>query len=585
MNIYKQRISLLQKLMCENKIDFYLVLSTDPYLSEYLSEHYQTRAFLSGFTGSAGTLVITQKKAFLFTDGRYYLQAKKELLGSKIELEKQDLLKWLKQNLSKNSTLASDFALLPLSLKKELDKICKLLHKDFIPKIWLQRPPLPKAQIYEHEAKFCSHTRKEKIRLVREKMNEVSADFHLISSLDDIAWITNLRGSDIEFNPVFLSYLLIFKDKIFLFVDKDKIKLKLQNKLEKEGILLKNPKEFKTELKKLKNANLLLESSKTTALVLKILHKSAKIIDKINPSTLLKACKTPKEIAHIKEAMIEDGIALCSFFAYFEEALKQKIKLSEADIDTKLTEFRAKNALFVSNSFATIAGFNKNGAFIHYKADEKKSTKIAGNGLLLIDSGAQYKNGTTDITRVLGVGKVSKEQKRDYTLVLKAHINLASAIFPQELSMSLLDSLARAPLWSENLDYAHGTGHGVGYFLNVHEAPQSISLFRTKNAHNNAKEGMLTSIEPGIYRKNLWGVRLENLALNVKVKSKSEFGEFLRFEILSLCPFEPKCIDKKMLNPKEKAWLNNYHQKVFEKLAPRLDKKTLKWLKEKTKAL
>ncbi len=577
--------------MLEAGIDIYVVLSSDPYLSEYLSDFYQTRAFLSGFTGSAGTLLVTQKRALLFTDGRYTLQAKKELLGSGIELEPQDanhtFLKWLKQNCKEKTVLATDFSVLALEMKQELDKLCKVLHKDFIPKLWKKRPPLPRAEIYEHEARFCSHTRKQKLKLVREKMNELNADSHFISSLDDIAWLTNLRGQDVDFNPVFLSHLLLFKDKLFLFVDKNKIKPKLQNKLEKDGIFIKEPKELETELKKLKNTSLLLQSSKTTALSRSFLNSSVKIIDELNPSTLLKACKTPKEIAHIKEAMIEDGVSLCEFFAWLEEALARGEKINEAELDTKITEFRAKNPLYVSNSFATIAGFNENGAFVHYRASEKESARITGRGLLLIDSGAQYKNGTTDITRVLPLGRVRAKQKRDYTLVLKAHINLALATFPQDISMASLDALARKTLWNECLNYAHGTGHGVGYFLNVHEAPQSISYLRLDNTHNKAKEGMLTSIEPGIYRKKLWGIRLENLALNVRVKNpkEKEFGTFLRFQTLTLCPFEPKCIDKKLLSFEERTWLNAYHQEVFEKLAPKLGKKALKWLKIRTKAL
>ncbi|WP_276882203.1 aminopeptidase P family protein [Campylobacter cuniculorum] len=593
MNIYQERIAQLRKLMLENKIDIYMILTSDPHLSEYLSDFYQTRAFVSGFTGSAGTLIITQNSAFLFTDGRYYLQAKKELLGSMIVLQKQDanhsFCQWLEQNCDEKTLLATDFSVLPLGLKQELDKNCKaqILHKDLVSVIWDERPHLPKAKIYEHEAKFCSYTRKQKIKFVRQKMATFKADIHLISSLDDIAWITNLRGKDVDYNPVFLSHLLIFEDKILFFVDENKIALKLQEKLKKDGIFIEKPEKLANELKKLQNTSLLIQTSKTTALTMSYLNSSVKIIDKINPSTLLKACKNSKEIHHIKEAMIEDGLALCRFFAWFEESLENKQSINEAELDIKITEFRAQSPFYISNSFATIAGFNENGAFVHYRADEKKCAQIKGDGLLLIDSGAQYKNGTTDITRVVPIGVINERQKRDYTLVLKAHIQLACAVFPQNISMSLLDSLARKILWSECLDYAHGTGHGVGYFLNVHEAPQSISYFNPLNPNNKAKEGMLTSIEPGIYRKKLWGIRLENLALNVKFENpkEKEFGTFLRFEILTLCPFEPKCIDTTLLNCEEKAWLNAYHKKVYEKLAPKLKGKALEWLKLRTKAL
>lgn len=591
MSIYKERVENLRKLMRKNRIDVYIILSADPYLNEYLPDFYKGKTFVSGFKGSVGTLVFTQNEAFLWVDGRYWLQAEKELQDSGIILQKQDaqntFLQWLKKNLKQTQRLGVDFSTLSSELYKELDKLGILVHEDLISPLWKVRPALPKFEIYEHEAEFCSHTRKQKLKFVREKMAEFNANAHLISSLDDIAWITNLRGKDIDFNPVFLSHLLIFEDKTLFFVDENKIGTKLQNKLKKDGIFIRKPGELESELKKLKNIKLLIQSSKTTALTLTYLHPSIKTIDEINPSTLLKACKNSKEIAHIKKAMIEDGVALCRFFAWLEENLAKNQKINEADIDTKITEFRAKSAFYVSNSFATIAGFNQNGAFVHYKADTKNCAQIEGNGLLLIDSGAQYRIGTTDITRVVPVGKVNAKQKRDYTLVLKAHIGLACAVFPQNIAMPMLDSLARETLWRECLDYAHGTGHGVGYFLNVHEAPQSISYFNSLSLNNRAKEGMLTSIEPGIYRKNLWGIRLENLALNVKVKNPKEkgFGTFLCFETLTLCPFEPKCIDKRLLSLKEKAWLNDYHQKVYEKLSPRLEGKALRWLKTRTKAL
>ncbi|WP_348519076.1 aminopeptidase P family protein [Campylobacter sp. CCS1377] len=594
MNIYQTRLQILRHMMQKEDIDIYLILSTDPHLNEYIPDFYKIRVFMSGFNGSAGILVITQNQAFLWTDGRYFLQAQKELEGSTITLQKQDqnnhFLKWLQTlNFKQKLTLATDFTLLPLSLKQELNSqnnIC-LKHKDFISSFWQNRPLLSKNPIYEHEENFAYPTRLEKINLVREKMKKIKAQNHLISSLDDIAWITNLRGNDIEFNPVFYAYLFLNQNEILLFTDLEKIDFNLKNKLAKDFITLKNYEEIHTHLKTLKNTNLLIDETKMTALLMQDIDQSVEILNHTLPSTILKACKNSKEIANIEQAMLQDGIALCYFFAWLEEKLNKKEKLSELDIDIKITEFRARNPLYISNSFATIAGFNANSALPHYKATQSNFSYIEGNGLLLIDSGAQYKNGTTDITRVVPVGKVTAEQIKDYTLVLKAHINIASAVFPKDIAMPLLDSITRSILWKEQLDFAHGTGHGVGYFLNVHEGPQSLSYSATINDKNKAKIGMITSIEPGIYRNNQWGIRLENLVLNCKIENPKEtnFGEFLYFKTLTLCPFERNCIDVNLLDEKEKQWLNSYHQEVYQKLSPYLNTKVSRWLKRKTQEI
>ncbi|MBZ7939172.1 aminopeptidase P family protein [Campylobacter sp. W0014] len=595
MNLYQQKIAQLRDLMKKNHIDVYLILSSDPHLNEYLPDFYQNKTFISGFKGSAGTLIFTHKKAFLWTDGRYWLQAEKELKGSSIELQKQNhtntFLNWLKENLKNNEILGTDFSLLSLNLFENLQTNCqaRLKHIDLISPLWQDRPNLPKSKIYEHKIKYCGYSRQEKIKQIREKMQDLNAQSHLISSLDDIAWITNLRGNDIEYNPVFLSYLFISQKTILLFIDKNKIDLKLEKKLNQDGIYIKNYCEIYQEIQKLRDTNLLIEPTKTTALLIQYLHKSVKIIKEINPSTYLKSIKTQKEIKHIENAMIEDGVALCRFFTWLEENIKKNKHISELDIDLKITEFRAKSPYYISNSFATIAGFNANGACVHYKATKKNFSYIKDNGLLLIDSGAQYENGTTDITRAVAIGKVSKEQIYDYTLVLKAHIAISSTIFPKDIPMPLLDAISRAPLWKNQLDYMHGTGHGVGYFLNVHEGPQTLSYFAPVLEKTKVKEGMLTSIEPGIYKKDKWGIRLENLVLNTKVKNpkNKDYGEFLYFKPLTLCPFELKCINKTLLNKDEKSWLNAYHKKVYNKLSIKLknEPKVLKWLKNKTKII
>ncbi|HEC1546542.1 TPA: aminopeptidase P family protein [Campylobacter upsaliensis] len=593
MNIFAKRVGKLREAMQEKGLDAYLVVSADPHLSEYLSDYYKVKDYLSGFQGSVGTLVFTQKEAYLWVDGRYWLQAQKQLEGSGVVLQKQDkentFQNWLKKNLKQGQILGSDFAVLNLALKKELEGFCTLKHCDLIALMWSDRPSLPKAQIYAHEKAYCALSAKEKIALVRQKMCELGAENHLISSLDDIAYLTNLRGADVEYNPVFLSHLLIKQDKTLLFVDEGKISGALKEELESEGILIYAYESVIEELKRLENTTLLIESAKMTALLVEALNSSVKLIEEINPSTHLKAVKGAREISHIEDAMVEDGVALCRFFAWLEEALEQKQKINEVDIDTRITEFRAKSPFYISNSFATIAAFKGNGAFPHYKAERQNCLDIEGDGFLLIDSGGQYKNGTTDITRVVPVGVLCEEQIHDYTLVLKAHIAISRAIFPKNIAMPLLDAITRQPLWEEQLDYIHGTGHGVGYFLNVHEGPQVLSYFAPVLEKTRAKEGMLSSIEPGIYKAGKWGVRLENLVVNTKVENpkNSAYGEFLYFKPVTLCPFELSCIDVNLLDEKEKKWLNAYHQKVRDKLSPRLkdEPKALKWLEARVRAI
>ncbi|EGP8041979.1 aminopeptidase P family protein [Campylobacter upsaliensis] len=593
MNIFAKRVGKLREAMQEKGLDAYLVVSADPHLSEYLSDYYKVKDYLSGFQGSVGTLVFTQKEAYLWVDGRYWLQAQKQLEGSGVVLQKQDkentFQNWLKKNLKQGQILGSDFAVLNLALKKELEDFCTLKHCDLIALMWSDRPSLPKAQIYAHEKAYCALSAKEKIALVRQKMCELGAENHLISSLDDIAYLTNLRGADVEYNPVFLSHLLIKQNETLLFVDEDKISSALKEELKSEGVLICAYESVIKELKSLENTTLLIEPTRMTALLVEALNSSVKLVEEINPSTHLKAVKGAREISHIEDAMVEDGVALCRFFAWLEEALEQKQKINEVDIDTRITEFRAKSPFYISNSFATIAAFKGNGAFPHYKAEKQNCLDIEGDGFLLIDSGGQYKNGTTDITRVVPVGVLCEEQIHDYTLVLKAHIAISRAIFPKNIAMPLLDAITRQPLWEEQLDYIHGTGHGVGYFLNVHEGPQVLSYFAPVLEKTRAKEGMLTSIEPGIYKAEKWGVRLENLVVNTKVENpkNSAYGEFLYFKPVTLCPFELSCIDVNLLDEKEKKWLNAYHQKVKEKLAPRLqdEPKALKWLETRTKAI
>lgn len=576
MEIYQKRLGLLRKNMRENHLDVCVILNSDPHLNEYLPEHYQAIKWLCGFDGSAGTLVVTHDYAGLWTDGRYFEQALRQL-PSDVVLEKQSATQNYKRQLANFSgKIGIDFAILPFAAYKEL---CALLNPaslvdcDCVGNIWKERPKRVANAIYAHNLDI---SRAQKLCDVRAKMRQMGAEWHFVSSLDDIAWITNLRGSDILYNPVFSAFLLISANKAQLFLHRHSLSESLQKELRNDGFSLFPYKNAQKELAKLKKRRVLVD--RITTRTARILQQNGnKLREELAPSTLQKACKSEAVVARIQDAMIRDGIALCRFFAWLEGALLGEI-LDECDIDTHLTAFRAEMEHYVGNSFATIAGFGANGALPHYQAKRGACAKLLGDNLLLLDSGAQYLDGTTDITRVVPVGNPSEAQKRDYTLVLQAHIAIAQARFPDKIAMPLLDSIARAPLWQHGLDYAHGTGHGVGYFLNVHEGPQSLSLNAPISPRTRVHAGMVTSIEPGIYREGQWGIRLENL---VVAKASAHAG-FLEFVPLTLCPFEPRLIVRAMLTEAQKEWLDSYHARVWELLAPHLSGDVREWLARKT---
>lgn len=581
MSVYKKRISLIQNSL--NNLDGYLILSADCHLNEYLPEHFKIREFLSGFDGSYAVLLILKHKAYLWTDGRYYLQAEKQLKDSGIILQKQNkentYLSFLKEQ--KNFVLGIDFRLLAINIKEELEKInIKLVDIDLISNIWENRATLPKQKVFIHDIKYAINSTKEKLTLIKEALKNKNCTSTFISSLDDIAYILNLRGSDIAYNPVFLSHLLITNEKSILFIDEDKINEEIKELLLKDNIFIMPYESAFNELSLLRQENILIDSAKCVAYFLKAFHSSVKITYNINISTLLKACKNDEQIKHIKDAMLFDAIALSKFYFWLENEYLNNNFYDENELSDKLTQFRAQNDLYLQDSFTNIIAMNENAALPHYKAKDNPK-KMQKNTLLLIDSGAQYLNGTTDITRVSIYGQSTKEQRIDYTLVLKAHIAISSTIFPKDIALPLLDSITRAPLWKEGIDFMHGTGHGVGYCLNVHEGPNVLSYYANINENMKAKLGMISSIEPGIYRANKWGIRLENLVY-IKEAFKSEFAQFYKFENLTLFFFEKDCIEISLLNEAEKEWINNYHKEVFLKLKNHFeDEKILKWLEKK----
>ena len=592
----EQKLSALRQIMREHNLDAWIIPSADPHLSEYLPEHWQARVYFSGFTGSVGTLVVTADKAGLWADSRYWEQAAHQLQGSGIELQKvgevAPYTDWLAAELPDGAAAGAAADMLSLTAKRQLEtafaaKNIRLdVSRDIADAVWTGRPALPQETVFPHDAAFVSETAAAKLARVRAAMKEQGAAWHLISSLDDTAWLTNLRGSDVPYNPVFLSYLLIGTDSAVLFVDEAKLNPASRALLAEAGIATAPYAAVREALAGISDG-LLVNPDKTAVSTLQLMPSENRLIENINPSTLFKSVKSAADLDHVREAMRQDGAALCGFFAEFERNLADGAAMNELDIDTMLHKYRSARPNFVSLSFNTIAGYNANGALPHYAATPEAFSDITGSGLLLIDSGAQYLGGTTDITRVVPVGETTPEQKRDYTLVLKAHIALAETVFPENIGSTLLDAICRKPLWQEQCNYGHGTGHGVGYFLNVHEGPQIISYLTPANPNQTMKAGMITSNEPGLYRPGKWGVRIENLVANQPVASpqETEFGKFLHFETLTLCPIDTRPIDFGLLTKAEVRWLNAYHADVREKLLPLVDGAARDWLILRTEAV
>ncbi|MET0383128.1 MAG: aminopeptidase P family protein [Burkholderiaceae bacterium] len=588
----RARIARLREVMRERGVDAVLVPSSDPHLSEYLPGHWQGRERFSGFTGSMGTLAVKADKAALFADSRYWTQAEAQLQGSGIELVRIPTgaavhhIDWLAKEVRRGGTVAVDGDVLGLAasqaLQAALTAACIALqtHADVIADAWDDRPALPSARIYEHAAPHAPLPRAAKLRQVRAAMKAAGATHHFVSTVDDIAWITNLRGADVEYNPVFLAHLLIAADGATLFVGTGKIDAALRAGLADDGIVVADYADAGAALAALAGeAVLLIDPRRVTLGFRERVADRVRVVESINPSTLAKSRKSPAEIAFVRDAMAQDGAAMCAFYAWFEAALGRE-RITEMTIDDKLSGERRKRPGFVGLSFPVIAGYNANGAMPHYRATAESHAVIEGDGLLLIDSGAPYLGGTTDITRVWPIGDVNAEHRRDYTRVLQGTLALSQARFPRGTLSPMLDALARAPLWAAKLDYGHGTGHGVGYFLNVHEGPQSISKVMPEPAMA-MEAGMITSIEPGLYRPGQWGIRIENLVANTACGTNA-FGDFLEFETLTLCPIDTRCIEPGLLSAPDVAWLNAYHATVRERLLPLVDGDARAWLLKRT---
>ena len=594
MNI-NQRINALRQEMKKKELDAFLIPSSDPHQSEYVAAHWQARKWISDFSGSAGIVVITANHAGLWTDSRYFLQAEDELSGSDMILQKQKIphapehISWLKENLPEGSVVGCDGMMFSVNQINQLEKsfdekdIALDYNHDLISLIWDDRPPLPQNIVFEHELKFAGKSRKEKLNAIREKMKKKNADYHLITTLDDIAWTFNIRSNDVECNPVTIAFAVIGLDHSFLFIDDKKIPAYLRSGLEEDQVELLPYSEVLTFLHHLIDSNNILIDPSRTSINLYNAIRHAQITLYHTISTPLKAIKNETEIKHIKNVMRKDAVALLRLFMWLEKMLPER-DVPETEVAEKLDDFRSEQEFYHGESFAAIVGYNDNGAIIHYHALPEKCALIKNEGILLLDSGGQYSDGTTDITRTIVIGEPTEEQKTNFTLVLKGHIDLAMLKFPHGTRGNQMEILARKALWDHGLNYSHGTGHGVGFFLNVHEGPQALGTGATAKAAVVFEPGMLTSNEPGFYKTGEYGIRIENLIVAMEDR-ETDFGKFLKFETVTLFPIDFNLIDANLLDKNELDWLNDYHQKVYDEVSPLLNPDEKLWLKERCRKI
>ncbi len=588
----KERIHALRMTFRPNNIKAFIIPSTDPHLSEYVAPYWMSREWISGFTGSAGTAVILMDKAGLWTDSRYFLQAEKELEGSGITLYKEmlpetpSITKFLCQNLKPGESVSIDGKMFSVQqveqMKEDLApyQLQVNLFGDPLKNIWKDRPSMPDAPAFIYDVKYAGKSCGEKVAAIRTELKKKGIFALFLSSLDEIAWTLNLRGSDVHCNPVIVSYLLVTQDEVVYFISPEKITQEVNEYLQEQQVSLRKYDEAESFLNSFTGENILIDPKKTNYAIYSAINPACKVVRGESPVTLLKAIRNEQEIAGIHHAMQRDGVALVKFLKWLEASVLSG-KETELSVDRKLHEFRAAQPLYMGESFDTIAGYKEHGAIVHYSATEESDVTLQSKGFLLLDSGAQYLDGTTDITRTIALGELTEEEKTDYTLILKGHIALAMAKFPAGTRGAQLDVLARMPIWNHGMNFLHGTGHGVGHFLSVHEGPQSIRMNENPIV---LQPGMVTSNEPGVYKAGSHGIRTENLTLVCKDK-EGMFGEYFKFETITLCPICKKGIIKEMLTAEEVKWFNDYHQTVYKKLSPSLNEEEKKWLLEATKAI
>lgn len=594
MKTIEQRLEALRQLMHREHLAAFIFPSTDPHSGEYVPEHWKGRQWISGFNGSAGTAVVTLEDAAVWTDSRYFIAAEEQLHGTEFKLMKDgmpgtpSIAEWLADKLkhTNNTEVALDGMVNTLNevnaLKEELRKLGGLTLRtnlDPLKTIWTNRPEIPTNKVELQPLELAGEETRHKIERIRMALRAVHADGTLVSTLDDVAWTLNLRGSDVECNPVFVAYLLIEQQRTTLYINKEKLTNEVYNYLLSQQIDVEDYADVTKGLANYSEYNILLDPNTTNYTLAKMV-KCQEIVTKPSPVPALKAVKNEAEIRGFRNAMLKDGIAMVKFLKWLKPAVEAGNE-TEMSLDDKLTSLRAEQPLFKGKSFETIVGYEAHGAIVHYEATPETNIPVKPHGLVLIDSGGQYQDGTTDITRTIALGDTTPEQRTAYTLVLKGFINFAMLKFPDGATGTQLDATARLPLWREGMNYLHGTGHGVGAYLNVHEGPHQVRMqWRPAPFH----AGMTVTDEPGLYIEGLFGIRIENTLLTTPYRS-TPFGEFLQFSSLTLCPIDTAPIELSMLTLDELSWLNNYHRTVYNTLAPHLDSEHTEWLKDATKPL
>jgi len=588
-----EKIDHIRQLMKDNNIQAVIIPSDDPHKSEYVAEHWQARKWLTGFSGSAGTAVLTLDKAILWTDFRYYIQAAKQMADSRFELFKMGdsgvptFQKWLTDTLKTGDRIGMDGNVFSMAsvkkIREEFEAKGFLLDTgvDFIQEVWADRPAIPNSKAFSLSVKYTGQSRGDKIREIRKQMKAMGTFYHLLTTLDDIAWMLNLRGQDVHTNPVNICFALIEPEKVSLFVSREKIDSVLEKELGLDGIEIHEYEEISMALSKIQDGkSVLVDPENISFRLYESLNKKCKIIEKPNPAIALKAIKNDTQIAHLRQTAVKDGVAVVKFLFWLENQGADK-KITERSVAKKLFSLRKEQAFFMDNSFDPIMAYQDHSAMCHYSASKETDVIIGKDGMFLTDSGGNYLTGTTDITRTICRGVPSSQEKTDYTLVLKGHIAVAATPFPKDTRGFQIDTLARQYLWKQGMNFGHGTGHGVGFFLCVHEGPARISPFPVDVA---LEKGMLMTNEPGIYREGKYGIRLENMIL-VDLAFENEFGTFLKFEDLTYCHFERDLMEETLLTRQEKDWINSYHAMVYEKLSPNLDTDVESWLKGKTRPI
>lgn len=586
-----ERIAALRAAMKEQNIQAYIIPTTDPHLSEYPAACWKYREWISGFTGSAGTVVVTLDKAGLWTDSRYFLQAEMQLEGTGIDLyklmlpETPSIPQFLLAELGEGDTVGlngltyslADAQSLELALKKK--GVALNTDLSLIDPIWKDRPAVPEAQIFEMPVELSGKSSEDKLIEINQMLHKAGADCTVLSALDEVAWTANIRGTDVSYNPVAISYAYVSDKENVLFINPKKVPAEIAEHLKKEGWVLADYGKLFDYLQRLpENIRVFLDRSKTNMAIYNALPKGAEIIDGISPANHLKSIKNETEIKGFRNAVLKDGIALTKFYFWLEKQMAAGEKVTELSASHKLTELRSEQPLYVMDSFASISSYGPHGAVVHYSPTPETDTELKPDNLYLLDSGAQYLDGTTDITRTIALCEPTEQMKKDFTRALKGTIGIAKCKFPAGIRGCLIDAFARKALWDAGINYLHGTCHGIGHCLNVHEGPQSIRMEENPVI---LEPGMVMSDEPAMYRAGEYGIRTENMVL-IHKDSETEFGTFLGFETLTLCYIDTRLVIPSMLSAREHAWLNKYHQQVYETLSPHLTEEEKEWLKEKT---